>query len=90
MKQVWYCEGCKTVGVTNYEKGEGVFEMASRIGRDHRRKSPECEHTTNEIRVLNGTISDLPEWAQADALALTAESPEDTYHIRTISPSLKI
>jgi hypothetical protein len=80
-KQIWFCEGCKTVGVVPFKKGEGVFEVTERIGREHKRMSPNCNHSTNQIRALNGTIADLPEWARTKALALTAASPEDIYNI---------
>jgi hypothetical protein len=53
MKQAWYCECCHFVGCTAYDPGTDVMTVVEKIGRDHKRKSPQCPTTYMYLRAVN-------------------------------------
>lgn len=49
----WYCEGCREDGCVRYQKHASVFEVATKIGENHRKKSPICAgiHGRDKVRI---------------------------------------
>lgn len=49
MKQIWYCEGCRTEWATGLTAHALLFDAISAIGRDHAEISDAC-HAANGVK----------------------------------------
>ncbi|MBV9690083.1 MAG: hypothetical protein JO202_10295 [Ktedonobacteraceae bacterium] len=74
-KEVWYCEGCQTVGCAELAPHTAVYTALYAISRSHRSLSPTCPVPVEGVRVLNTAILasrealevHLPRWVVSPA-----------------------
>ena len=56
-QQVWFCEGCRTVGCVELSSQlDDVFSVIYRIEDDHQQRSPDCQIPVAGTRVINTAI----------------------------------
>ena len=48
----WFCDKCKGCGKVEFESGEGVYQVFTLIGDDHKQTSPDCENEVTGLQIL--------------------------------------
>ena len=69
-KQIWFCAGCQQVGFVDVAHGADVMTVLRQLTGAHKQRSPKCKLPPGSLRVLNGSVEDMPRWAQSRARKL--------------------
>lgn len=54
MTQRWRCIFCRTRGSVRFAKDAGVFEVVEAIVASHRKRSPGCTASREEVQAVGG------------------------------------
>lgn len=50
--QYWKCHSCDLAGVIRYQRGADVWDVAQRLGANHRKKNELCADTNGSRYVI--------------------------------------
>jgi hypothetical protein len=85
MKQVWFCEECRTVGSVDTRDSD-IHSMILKIDQSHACLSPQCRAFVAAIRCINSHMitsrsslecADIPSWVVAGAAKLLGFTSTD-------------